>query len=387
MRCACKALGLRHGFIPTTDVGHLVRRYFFHAGHLHIKGLKMSKSLKNFITIRQALAKQTSPVDGETSQTTARHIRLMFLMQAWDKPMDYSDNEILNAKRRERKLRQFFADVKRLDAEDWLGSGADLGWTPDDRALNELLLTTKRSVHAALCRNFNTKEAMLALDTLIGGVNKALGAAVNGGGRPPAHLLVRSAGVYVTKILRTFGVVDGSDDIGFGAADGGGAAAVDREAAVKPFVDTLVDFRDEVRGSARAKADPKAFLVACDRVRDEAMVKIGVKLTVRCLWLKIPLGVPCSSDHTPVTRFDGSFRVCTCLSCSGDVLLLSPWSSDTHVLLQDSTKDGVASTWSLVDPEVLRQEMAEKRALELQKQREKKLTAIDKKEKALEKAL
>ena len=29
--------------------------YFFHAGHLHIKGLKMSKSLKNFITIRQAL--------------------------------------------------------------------------------------------------------------------------------------------------------------------------------------------------------------------------------------------------------------------------------------------------------------------------------------------
>ena len=27
--------------------------FFFHAGHLHIKGLKMSKSLKNFITIRQ----------------------------------------------------------------------------------------------------------------------------------------------------------------------------------------------------------------------------------------------------------------------------------------------------------------------------------------------
>ena len=28
--------------------------YFFHAGWLKIKGLKMSKSLKNFITIRQA---------------------------------------------------------------------------------------------------------------------------------------------------------------------------------------------------------------------------------------------------------------------------------------------------------------------------------------------
>lgn len=28
--------------------------YFLHLGHLHIEGLKMSKSLKNFITIRRA---------------------------------------------------------------------------------------------------------------------------------------------------------------------------------------------------------------------------------------------------------------------------------------------------------------------------------------------
>jgi cysteinyl-tRNA synthetase len=27
--------------------------YFLHTGHLHIKGSKMSKSLKNFITIKQ----------------------------------------------------------------------------------------------------------------------------------------------------------------------------------------------------------------------------------------------------------------------------------------------------------------------------------------------
>jgi cysteinyl-tRNA synthetase len=37
---------------------------------LHIKGLKMSKSLKNFITIRQAL-----------EHHSARQIRLMFLLQ------------------------------------------------------------------------------------------------------------------------------------------------------------------------------------------------------------------------------------------------------------------------------------------------------------------
>jgi len=62
--------------------------YFFHFGHLHIKGLKMAKSLKNFITIRQALA--------GLGRNGARRIRLMFLLQPWDKPIDYSDQVALH---------------------------------------------------------------------------------------------------------------------------------------------------------------------------------------------------------------------------------------------------------------------------------------------------
>ena len=34
--------------------------YFLHAGHLHIDGLKMSKSLKNFTTIRAGLETSTA---------------------------------------------------------------------------------------------------------------------------------------------------------------------------------------------------------------------------------------------------------------------------------------------------------------------------------------
>ncbi|CAE7813114.1 cysS [Symbiodinium microadriaticum] len=67
--------------------------YFWHAGHLHIEGLKMSKSLKNFITIRQALGMH-SP----------RQLRMMFLMQAWDKGMNYSDQAIDMAKVEERRV-------------------------------------------------------------------------------------------------------------------------------------------------------------------------------------------------------------------------------------------------------------------------------------------
>ena len=43
--------------------------YFTHTGHLHIVGLKMSKLLKNFVTIRQAL-----------EHGTARQLRIMFLL-------------------------------------------------------------------------------------------------------------------------------------------------------------------------------------------------------------------------------------------------------------------------------------------------------------------
>lgn len=53
-------------------------------GHLHIKGLKMSKSLKNFITIRDALQIHT-----------ARQIRLLFLLHKYNVPMDYGDSTMV----------------------------------------------------------------------------------------------------------------------------------------------------------------------------------------------------------------------------------------------------------------------------------------------------
>lgn len=53
--------------------------YFFHTGHLHIDGRTMSKSKKNFITIKEAL---------ETY--TPRQIRMLYLLYRFNDPMDYS---------------------------------------------------------------------------------------------------------------------------------------------------------------------------------------------------------------------------------------------------------------------------------------------------------
>lgn len=56
-------------------------RYFLHSGHLTISGCKMSKSLKNFVTIEQAL-----------KQHSARQLRFAFLLHSWKDTLDYSPN-------------------------------------------------------------------------------------------------------------------------------------------------------------------------------------------------------------------------------------------------------------------------------------------------------
>lgn len=291
--------------------------YFLHAGHLHIKGLKMGKSLKNFVTIRQALAEQTLP-DGSTSQTTARQLRLMFLLQAWDRPMDYSDQEVDNAKSKERRFRSFFGNVKAYLRQDWLRDS--IGWTEVDRLLHEKLSNVQTKVHEALCTNFNTKDALNELDSLVVEINRAFDTA------KPAHLLIEKAAIYITKILRVFGVVEGTDLIGFPSAKSSGG---DTESVIRPFVDTLLEFREKIRAASRAKAEPSEYLAACDILRDTALVDLGIRL-------------------------------------------------------EDGT-DGKTGGWKMEDPVVLRRELAEKHARDAENKRKKLQRTIEGKERDLQK--
>jgi len=245
--------------------------YFFHAGHLHIKGLKMSKSLKNFITIRQAL-EHHSP----------RQIRIMFLLQAWDKPMNYSDQTVEDAKSKESLFRNFFGNIKDLLARkaadgrpSWLAMEVGLPNGDADRNLVRALFQAQQAVHERLCDNFDTPGAMLALCDLVKATNTYLASDLP----PPAYLLRRIAS-FITQILRLFGVVEGGDDLGFPLADGGGS----KEETLRPYLDAFRDFRQEVRTAMRGAAsggggDPKlAVMAACDRVRDEALPGLGVRL-------------------------------------------------------------------------------------------------------------
>ena len=87
-------------------------RYFLHSGHLTIAGCKMAKSLKNFITIRDALSKHT-----------ARQLRFAFLLHSWKDTLDYSENTMKAALTYEKLL-----NVGYLCCSKWVICVAQYGW-------------------------------------------------------------------------------------------------------------------------------------------------------------------------------------------------------------------------------------------------------------------
>ncbi|KAL7489801.1 hypothetical protein ACHAW6_015517 [Cyclotella cf. meneghiniana] len=246
--------------------------YFTHTGHLHIEGLKMSKSLKNFITIRQAL-----------EHNTARQLRIMFLLQAWDQPMNYSDQTIDDARSKETTFKSFFREVEALVRDDYLSQ--EVGWrTGDaDHKLSDAYLTARQMVHESLLDNFNTKEAMMALLKVINEANTYLRASNS----KPCVLLLRAIATYITQILKVFGVINGSDDFGFGGAGDGIGDAGDGNGS-EPYIGAMVCFRESVRNAALeaakggdAKSAIDSILKICDGLRDEVLPRLGVRLEDR----------------------------------------------------------------------------------------------------------
>src|SRR5882757_10037586 len=71
----------------------VMANYWMHNGFLQVEGEKMSKSLGNFVTIRDLLAKLPGDV-----------IRLQMLMSHYRQPLDWTKNQ---------------AAVVRMELEDW----------------------------------------------------------------------------------------------------------------------------------------------------------------------------------------------------------------------------------------------------------------------------
>ncbi|CAG9461321.1 unnamed protein product [Pedinophyceae sp. YPF-701] len=239
--------------------------YFLHSGRLNIDGLKMSKSLKNFITIRDAL-----------EVFTPRQLRLMFVLQAWDKPMVYGEGSLAEMRAKEAMLKNFFQNVEAaLRAHS---TSLPAKWLAEETTLHAALQASQVEVRARLRDNIDTPGAMAALERLVRATNVYLSQRDGAEGAPPAQgMLLRRCAAFVTRILGCFGLAEGAADrLGFEAAQAGDTRAFDA------LMDAFATFRDDVRGIARTLGSVAGELLAqCDRVRDETLVDLGVRLEDR----------------------------------------------------------------------------------------------------------
>ncbi|KAF0022362.1 hypothetical protein F2P81_025398 [Scophthalmus maximus] len=238
-------------------------RYFLHTGHLTIAGCKMSKSLKNFITIKDALAKNT-----------ARQLRLAFLMHSWKDTLDYSSNTMESAVQYEKFMNEFFLNVKDLLRAPTDITGQFEKWEAAEVELNTSFSDRKSAVHEALCDNVDTRAAMEEMRVLVNQSNSYIAGRKSAKLRPN-RLLVESVAMYLTHMLKIFGAIEGSDPIGFPV--GGTDRSVDLESTVMPYLSALSDFRERVRKIAREQKVTE-LLQLCDEVRDDTLPELGVRL-------------------------------------------------------------------------------------------------------------
>lgn len=221
----------------------------------------MSKSLKNFVSIQDALSKYT-----------ARQLRFAFLLHSWRDTLDYSQNTMECAVQNEKQFNEFFLNVKDVTrglSQVKTSFDTFSKWSEWELSLNKKYLETKENVHRALCDNIDTKTALDALRDLVGAVNIYLKDR-----KPPNKVLLYDIGVYITKILSVFGTTYETAKLGFTSSS---TTSGDSEQTIMPYLSILADFRDKVRTDAR-NLKATDILNECDRIRDETLPNVGVRL-------------------------------------------------------------------------------------------------------------
>ncbi|CUS24362.1 LAQU0S15e02784g1_1 [Lachancea quebecensis] len=245
--------------------------YFLHTGHLHIEGQKMSKSLKNFITIDEALKKYT-----------ARQLRLAFSSAQWNSQLDFKETLLVEVKSLEQSFNNFFRNVRALKADvkhrEDMGQHISKKLGDKEKGLLFELATFQDKVHSAFCDNLSTPVALKHLSELVTKANLYITSAGSDIRIEPLLDVVR----YITKILQVIGFPSREDSLGWLDVTGSESqSSGNREELVMPYVKCLSNFRDDVRRLAIDKASSAEFLKLTDRVRDNDILDLNVSIDDR----------------------------------------------------------------------------------------------------------
>ena len=132
-------------------------RYWIHNGYINIKGEKISKSLGNFFLLREVL-----------ENFEGRVIRFFILSAHYRKPIDFSDNELIQSKSGLERIENAISRAKERLAEKVSNEGENL------ESLKESLENTKDKFIKVMDEDFNTAGGIGAIFEIVKDLNKAL---------------------------------------------------------------------------------------------------------------------------------------------------------------------------------------------------------------------
>ncbi|NWU53630.1 SYCM protein, partial [Dromas ardeola] len=235
--------------------------YFLHSGHLHVKGSKekMSKSLKNYVTIKDFLKKFSSDqfrlfclrsryssgycmTDNILSVITPEYFSFSLAVEFSDESMD-------DAKHLLQAISSFIRDANAYIKGQLVCDPVreDILW--------ERLANTKVTVKAAFADDFDTSRAVAAIMDLIHHGNRQLKAVTKDAGSPRSSVVYGSIISYIEGFFNALGMSFGERQV----AVGGGNSAV-----LSNVLDELVRFRAKVRHYALALPEEAAEAVPAE---------------------------------------------------------------------------------------------------------------------------
>jgi cysteinyl-tRNA synthetase len=132
-------------------------KYWMHTGFLNVKGQKMSKSLSNFVTIKDALKKYDAKV-----------LRFFYISGHYKSPIDFSEELLEKAKNSLERLNDFVRKVKNSKFDD------------DEKLIEK----TKKEFIEHMDDDFDTVKGLAVIFNFVKEVNK------KGGGKKSNELML-----------------------------------------------------------------------------------------------------------------------------------------------------------------------------------------------------